>query len=228
MNILNIPKNIYYRFKYPELNDYTWMQTKLKIENKTEQDCADILGCDLSLIIKKRDEYGLNLNDRVFNVYTGRFHALAKHRGIVALAKPFIKNIEKTVDEIYNRTTSINSRIFKEIITDMEKVDRDVEDSSAKVLGYGRKAFYLLMMKFVICLYEFDTYYAERIDYCLMLLLEKKEEIYLSPITTNPAHHYPTRTQEALQQYFMGRVFGNNTNATIIRIENNKKESEQR
>lgn len=222
MNILNIPKNLYYRFKYPELNNYTWIMQKLRIENKTPEEIAAILGCNIELIMKKRDEFGLSAPDRVFNVYTGRFHMLGKHRGIVALIKPFVKNIEKSVDEIYGRTTSINSRIFKEIVTDMEKVDRDVEDSSAMVLGYGRKAFYILMMKFVVCLYEYDTYYAERMDYALMQLLSRKEEIYLSPITTNPAHHYPTRTQDALQQYFMGRVFGNNTNTTIVRIENNK------
>lgn len=224
MNILSIPKNIYYRFKYPLLNDYTWLQTKLRIENKTLQECADILGCDVELIIKKRDKFGLNATDRVFNVYTGRFHQLAKHRGIVPIIKPFIKNIERSVDEIYGRTTSINSKIFKGIVADMEKVDRDVEDSAAKVLGYTRKNFYILMMKFIINLYEYDTYYAERMDYALMKLLDKKEEIYLSPITTNPEHWYPTRTQEALQQYFMGRVFGKDTNATIIRIENNKNE----
>ena len=166
--------------------------------------------------------FGLNTSDNLFGVYTGRFHVLAKHRGIIRIIKPFIKNIQTTTDEIYTQTSSINSRIFKEILKDVEEVDRDIQESSAKVLGFSRKFFYLLMAKFMICLYEYDTYYAERMDYILLKVLERREEFYISGITTNPVNWYPTRSQDVLQQYFIGRVFGKDSNAKVFRI--NKKE----
>jgi hypothetical protein len=222
MKLITKLSDKYYSLRYRELSDPAWLQQKFVNEKRSPDDIAGIIGCDVSVVNKKLVIFGLMATDTVFGVYTGRFHTLAKHKGIIKLMKPFIRNIETTTDEIYTRTASINSRIFKEILDDVEKVDRDVQDSSAKVLGFTRKYFYLLMAKFIICLYEFDTYYAERMDYILLRVLERKEEFYLSAITTNPGHWYPTRSQEALQQYFIGRVFGKDSNAMIFRV--NKKE----
>lgn len=208
MILIKFIKTLYYSLRYRDLNP-PWLQQKLITEDRSPAEIADIIGCNVDLINEKIIEYGLNAKDDVFGIYTGRFHQLAKHRGVVALVKPFIKNIETTTDEIYTRTKSINSKIFKDILIDVQNVDRDGGKSSGAVLGYPRKAFYFLMTKFIICLYEFDVYYAERMDYILMEVLERKEEFYLSPITTNPENWYPTRTEGALQEYFVGRIFGN-------------------
>lgn len=224
MKLITKLSDIYYNLRYKELSDPAWMQQKFVNEKRTPDEIAAHVGCDVDLINKKLKVFGLTGSDKLFGVYTGRFHILAKHKGIVKLVKPFIKNIQTTTNEIYTQTSSINTRIFKEILEDVNKVDRDIQDSSAKVLGFSRKYFYLLMAKFMICLYEYDTYYAERMDYILLRILERKEEFYLSAITTNPEHWYPTRSQEALQQYFIGRVFGKDSNAKVFRI--NKKDGD--
>lgn len=224
MKLITTLSDKYYNLRYQELNNPAWMQQKFVNEKRTPDEIAKIVGCDINLINKRLVAFGLTTKDKLFGVYTGRFHKLAKHKGVLKLIKPFIKNIQITTDEIYTQTSSINSRIFKEILEDVEKVDRDVQESGARVLGFSRKFFYLLMARFMICLYEYDTYYAERMDYILLKVLERKEEFYISAITTNPEHWYPTRSQEALQQYFIGRVFGKDSNATVFRV--NKKDEE--
>ena len=224
MKLITTLSDIYYNLRYRKLSDPAWLQQKIVNEGRKPDEIAEIVGCDVDLINKKLGIFGLTATDRLFGVYTGRFHVLAKHKGIVKLIKPFIKNIQMTTDEIYTQTSSINSRIFKEILEDVDKVDRDIQESSAKVLGFSRKFFYILMAKFMICLYEYDTYYAERMDYILLRVLERKEEFYISAITINPEHWYPTRSEEALQQYFIGRVFGKDSNAKVFRI--NKRQEE--
>ena len=223
MKLITKLSDTYYNLRYRELSDPAWMQQKYVNEKRSSEEIAKMVGCNVSLINKRIQSFGLTAKDSLFGVYTGRFHVLGKHKGIIKLIKPFIKNIETTTNEIYTQTSSINSKIFKEIIDDVEKVDHDGEKSSAKVLGFTRKYFYLLMAKFMVCLYEFDTYYAERMDYMLLKMLERGNEFYLSGITTNPDNWYPTRSQEVLQQYFIGRVFGQDSNATVFRVDKKEK-----
>lgn len=75
----------------------------------------------------------------------------------------------------------------------MDEQDRDTETRYSTFYKLmPRKALYLLAMKFFICLYEFDPYYAERIDYVLKRTLDHKDELYLDE-TANPQNWYPNR-----------------------------------
>lgn len=198
--------NIYNILKYPELfRDHTFLVTRFVHEGRTPEDIAKIVGCSVNLVNDRLLHYGVNNREYLMKVYTGRFHAIAKHMGFVKLVKPFIKNIETTTDEIYPRLTSINAKIFRDILDEVVDEDRDDGDSSGGVLGYSRKKFYHIIGKFVICLYDFDSYYAERIDRLIYKFMLRMDEVFLSSITCDPANHYPTRTSAMLSAYMITR-----------------------
>ena len=124
------------------------------------------------------------------------------------IMKPAMKHIEETTEEIYCRTTSRNSALLKHIVAELEKSDQDMGESSGRMFGRTRKEFYILMMKFLICLYEYDTYYAERMDYVLKRVLQNQENIFLSDEMTDPNNWYPNRKHEVLLRYMQFRITG--------------------
>jgi len=198
--------NIYNRFRYPELyRNHTFLVTRFVHEGRSPEDIAKIVGCNVDLVNKRLLHYGVNNREYLMKVYTGRFHAIAKHMGFVKLVKPFIKNIETTTDEIYPRLTSINAKMFRDILDETHEECRDTGSSSGHVLGYPRKAFWYIIGKFVICLYDFDSYYAELFDRMIYKLMLRMDEVFLSSITCDPANHYPTRSKRMLSAYMITR-----------------------
>lgn len=185
------------------LNDPEWLSQKFHSEHLSESEIADIIGCSPELVHEKLTKLFLTGADKIGAVYTGRFHVLAK-RAIVWFAKPYIKNIQQTVDEIYDKTKARNSNLFKDILVQMEQLDRDTGYSSAKDLGVTRKEFYILLAKFLICLYEYDTYYSERIDYILKEVIAKRDEFYLDEFA-NPENWSPNRNFKTLAKYIVAR-----------------------
>lgn len=195
-------KSFFARFDR-RLNDPKWLSQKYHEENRSVQAIADIVGCDTELVQRKLQKLGLLGRDKILDVYTGRFHGFGK-KAVIILMKPHIKKVETTVDEIYTKTKSRNCKIFKEILSDMERLDKDTGSSSALSFGLTRKAFYILLAKFLICLYDYDTYYAERIDYILKETLKRKDEFYLDE-QSNPENWCPNRTHRMLTIYIFAR-----------------------
>ncbi len=185
-------KDIYLRLD-KRLNDPVWLTRKLHDEHMSEKDIAKLIGCSEKLVHKKLYSLAVLNPDRILDVHTGYFHYAKEF--IMLLAKPYIKKIQQAVDTTYHRTKSRNSGIFKSIITDMEQLDEDDGYSSSKPIGTTRKGFYLLAAKFIVCLYEFDTYYSERIDYVLMRVLEKSDDFYLDE-QAYPENWHPHRNNK--------------------------------
>ncbi len=182
-------KDIYHWFD-KRLNDPVWLTRTFRDQHKSMKEIASMIGCSEKLVNKKLESNGITMPDQILDVHTGSFH-FAK-RFVVIIAKPYIKKIQRSVDTIYNRTKARNTNIFKTIIADMERLDDDTGTSSFISLGYTRKALYLLAARFLVCLYEYDTYYSERMDYVLKRVVEKKDELYFDA-QANPESWYPHR-----------------------------------
>lgn len=182
-------KDLYYRFD-ARLNDPVWLTKKYRDEHMTEKDIAELIGCSEKLAHKRLHSLAVLNADQILDVHTGFFHFAKEF--IMLLAKPYIKRIKQAVDTTYDRTKSRNAGIFKKIISDMERLDADDGFSSSKPLGMTRKAFYILAGKFLVCLYEYDIYYSERMDYVLKKVLEQKDSFYLD-LQANPENWYPHR-----------------------------------
>ncbi len=182
-------KDLYRQFD-KRLNDPVWLTRTFRDEHKSMKEIASMIGCSEMLVNKKLESNGITMPDQILDVHTGSFHFSKGF--IVVLAKPYIKKIQRSVDTIYNKTKARNTGIFKNIIADMERLDDDNGTSSFVSLGYTRKALYLLAAKFLVCLYEYDTYYSERMDYVLKRILEQKEGFYLDA-QAEPENWYPHR-----------------------------------
>ena len=141
-------------------------------------------------------------------VFTGRFHyAKADLIAVIKTIKRTEKVIKRT-DELYHQTKSINAKIIKEILAEMYAVDKDIDEMSAGVaLGMTRKETWNAGAHFGIVLYDIDMVYAERIDYLLKRIIERKDEFYFDA-QSNPENWYPTRDNKILNEYAVGRTFG--------------------
>lgn len=141
-------------------------------------------------------------------IFTGRFH-YAKADLISAIKT--IKKTEKVIkrtDELYTQTKSINAGIVKEILAEMYAVDKDTDEMSAgAALGMTRRETWNAGAHFGIVLYDIDVVYAERIDYLLKRIIERKDEFYFD-IQSDPENWYPNRDNKILNEYAVGRVFG--------------------
>lgn len=186
------------------LNDPSAMETLYVVEKQTVAQIAKTIGCSPSLVQKKLQKFGLAEKDSFLDVYTGRWHSLAK-RGLINVVKPHIKKIERTTDEIYPKTTSKNATIFKKILSEMQDADQDTETSIGNLVGIKRKALYMLFGKFLICLYDFDTYYAERMDYVMLRLFQNSEHLYIDE-QSSPINWYPNRNGETIGNYIVNRT----------------------
>ncbi|MCW7077303.1 MAG: hypothetical protein OCU18_08520 [Candidatus Syntrophoarchaeum sp.] len=207
------------------LRRYEWMHQKFHIEHKTVAEIADIIGCSPETVRKHLQKHDLLGSDKIFDVYTGRFHGLGK-RAIMWIVKRNIKTINKVVDEIYDRTTSRNALIFKDIIESMEKLDLDQGISSGKQVDLTRKELYILGCKFFICLYDFDSYYDERGSYILKRILDRKDDFFIDELA-DPKNWYPNRPHDAWSKHLFARctkhgeqMFFINASETTIKHEN--------
>ena len=203
------------------LNDPQELKYLYVTRKQTVAQIAKTIGCSPQLVQKKLQTFGLTSKDEFFQVYTGRWHSLAK-RGLINAAKPHIKKIETTTNEIYPRTTSKNATVFKKILSEMQEADQDTLSSMGGILGMTRKATYMLIGKFAICLYDFDTYYAERMDYIIRRLFESGDLLYIDE-QSFPSNWYPNRNNETTGKYLINRteerVFDKVNGTPIIRTQ---------
>ena len=141
-------------------------------------------------------------------VFTGRFH-YAKADLIAAIKS--IRRTEKVLkrtDELYTQTRSINARILKEIVDEMAAVDNDTEAFSAGAsLGMTRKETWVAGAHFGIVLDDIDIEYAERIDYFLKRVIERRDDFYFDA-QSDPENWYPHRNEKVFNEYIAGRTFG--------------------
>lgn len=189
MDLIITISDLYRRYD-KRLNDPVWLTKKLHDEHIPEKDIARLIGCSEKLVHDKLNSLAILNPDRIMDVHTGFFHYAKEF--IMLIAKPYLRRVQQAVDTTYHRTKSRNSGIFKSIISDMERLDKDDGYSSSKPLGTTRKGFYLLASKFIICLYEFDTYYSERIDYALKRVLEQRDDFYIDE-QSDPENWHPNR-----------------------------------
>ena len=108
--------DMWYNIANHDLNDPAYLKDLYVTEKQTIAQIAETIGCSAHLVQKKLRKFGLVCRDEFLNVYTGRWHIIAKS-GIISIVKPRIKNIKRTTDEIYPRTTSRNSVVFKRILS---------------------------------------------------------------------------------------------------------------
>ena len=209
----------------PRLNDPLWLYQRYHAEEKTAEEISKIIGCSPQLVVKKLKKLGIT-HDELNGVYTGRFHTIGK-TALIFLMKPYLKKINDTINEIYDKTRSRNALIFKNILTEMEKHDQDKEGSSGIKIGLGRKQLYLTLSKFILCLYEYDTYYAERIDWVLREIIKHKDEFYFDE-QSNPENWYPNRNRTTLAKYIFARndPVGEKTYIGHIRKKENTEEGD--
>lgn len=197
--------DIYKRYD-KRLNDPLWLYDAIRC-GKSEVLIAHEIKCSITLVHAKITEK-LAHPDQGLGIYTGYFHSVKWL--VYPLIKRSLKQIEKGVDSVYDKTTSRNSKIFKTIIQEIEDADEDIGDGNfimhhVKLLGISRKQLYILILKFMICLYEYDWHYTERADYALMRLLEMKDEIYIDKAIADPANWYPHRNNAAYLKYLVQR-----------------------
>lgn len=205
-----------------KLANPAWLQQRHIYEGRSVEDIAKELNVSTEFIEKKINAFGLNAKDAIVGVYTGRWHSLAK-KGAMRIMKPAIKQIEETTEEVYCRTTSRNSALFKHILVELGDIDKDTGESSGRIFGKTRKQFYILMMKFMICLYEYDTYYAERMEYVLHRILQNQENIYISKEMSDPDNWYPNRSHEVLLRYMQFRITGAQSEIKEVKGDENER-----
>lgn len=194
-------RDIFYSFD-KRLNDPVWILDKLHRSNVYE--IAYEIGCSVSLVEKKINEVHLfECKDTIFRTHTGYFHFTK--RFIPFLLRPFIKKITWGIDTVYDKTTSQNSKIFKKIVQELEELDKDSESSALTGLGINRKEGYLLAMKFVICLYEYDSYYIERMEYILKRIKEEQEHIKIDQEISKSSNWYPHRNNLEFMKFMLNR-----------------------
>ena len=178
------------------------------------EEIAYKMNWDIDKTKKKLIEYDIMREDgsvipgTFLGVFTGRFH-YAKADLISAIKT--IKKTEKVIkrtDELYTQTKSVNAGIVKEILAEMYAVDKDTDEMSAgAALGMTRRETWNAGAHFGIVLYDIDVVYAERIDYLLKKIIERKDEFYFD-VQSDPENWYPNRDNKILNEYAVGRVFG--------------------
>lgn len=152
-------------------------------------------------------------------IFTGRFHyAKADLIAAIKAVRQTGKVIKRT-DEIYTQTKSINARILKEIVAEMDEADNDTDEFSAgAALGMTRKETWQAGAHFGIVLYDIDMVYAERIDYLLKRIIERGGEFYFNA-QSDPENWYPTRDNKIFSEYIVGRTFGGEMLENLKRTE---------
>lgn len=140
--------------------------------------------------------------DEILGVETKVFHYSKSIIGLIV--KPLMPKIQKGTDSVYDKTKSVNAKLFKEIIAELEEKDKDVGGSTGSIAGYTRKQFYILIAKFFVCLYEYDIFYSERIDFVIARLFEQGDRIYLDE-QRNPLNWYPNRNTQLLTVHVLRR-----------------------
>ena len=184
------------------INDPVWLYEQFHTEGKTVDEIASLLNVPTSSVSCKLRRFGIT-HDELNGVYTGRFHVIAKGAFMFAL-RFGIRHINRCIDEIYDKISSRNGRIFKKLVADMERADRDTAGSSGRFVGLSRKQLYITLAKFIVCLYEYDTYYAERMDWILKEVLAHKDEFYLDS-QSDPENWHPNRDVATFMRYLSCR-----------------------
>ena len=177
-------------------------------------DIAKYLNCTVAQVKTKLIKYDMMRPDGTvtpgtfLGIFTGRFH-YAKADLIAAIKT--IKRTEKVVkrtNELYTQTKSVNARILKEILAEMDKADDDTDEFSAgAALGMTRKETWQAGAHFGIVLYDIDMVYAERIDYLLKRIIERSGEFYFDA-QSDPENWYPHRNEKVFNEHIAGRTFG--------------------
>ena len=178
------------------------------------EEIAYKMNWDIDKTKKKLIEYDIMREDgsvipgTFLGVFTGRFHyAKADLISAIKIIKQTDKVVKRT-DELYTQTKSINAGIVKEILAEMYVVDKDTDEMSAgAALGMTRRETWNAGAHFGIVLYDIDMVYAERIDYLLKRIIERRDEFYFDA-QSNPENWYPHRDNKILNEYAVGRVFG--------------------
>lgn len=175
---------------------------------------AHYLRKDLDEITQKLIDYDIMLPNgnqvpgTFMGMFTGRLH-YAKADLIAALSS--IKQTKKVLnrtDELYAQNVSINAKIIKQILLEMESQDRDSEELSAgAALGMTRKETWVKGAHFGVVMHDIDMVYSERIDYLLKRIIERKDEFYFDD-HSNPENWYPHRTEPMFSEYVYGRTYG--------------------
>jgi len=195
-------KDIFYTWDH-RLNDPVWMLKQLQTPYMPYE-IANMIGCSEELVNRKIEHMHLfECKDTIFNTYTGYFHYTKKF--ITPLLRPYIKKISQGIDTIFDRCSSKNSKIFKKILQELDELDKDHEPSALAGLGMNRKEGYILAMKFMICLYEYDSYYIERMEYIMKRIMEEKENINVDNDVANPDNWYPNRNIPVFTKFMMNR-----------------------
>lgn len=204
MNVKQIIIDSYHQLFNKRLNDPVWLIDQ--VPSASAKQIAETLGCSEQLVRKKINKV-FETPDRVFSTYTGFFHN-SKWLIYPLIRKP-LKKIQQGIDSVYPKTKSRNATIFKDLILELEIFDDDKGDGNfimhhVRLLGMSRKAMYLLMLKFLVCLYEYDNYYAERADYFLKRVLDRQAEIYLDE-QAKPENWHPHRNIRVSGRYMILR-----------------------
>ncbi len=152
---------------------------------------------------KKNVEFGgSTYPDGMFGIPTGKHHYAKQF--ISLILSPHIKKIEVAVNLQYNeKTLSTNAKIFKQILSEFETIDKDPGDGTLK-LGYKRKDFLILLMKYAIVQYDIDSHYMERADWLIKRLLEEQNKLYIDE-QSNPKNWWPTRNNYIFGKYLLLR-----------------------
>ena len=194
----------------------------------TPEEIALQMNLTVDQVKSKLFEYGITaqagtlINETYMGIFTGRLHmAKADLISLLNTRKRATKVITRT-EEVYAQTASINARIIKEILLEMETQDRDSEEFSAgAALGLTRKNTWLAAAKFGTTLYDIDTVYAERIDFMVKQIITRQDEFYFDE-QSNPENWYPHRKDNIFAKYIFGRSYGkdkvdkiNKTNGSI-------------
>ena len=206
--MIQLIKDLYYYLFSEKLNNGYWLTTQLYHEKKSHLDISIEIGCSVQCIDKKvakRQKQGYIGRDVLGGVHTCRFHSLTKS-SIVLVFKLFKNKIVSPIDELYPQLKSRNAKIFAKILLEMEQKDQDTGNSTGFKAGFSRKDFYLLAGKFAIVLYEFDSYYSERIDYFLKRVLDHCGTFFLDDMC-DPANWHPNRTALKVSLYYAMRQY---------------------
>jgi len=213
--MIQLLKDSYHYLFNKKLNKGYWLTTQLYAKKRSHLSIAKEIGCSERCINKKvakRRKQGYISPDVVGGVHTCRFHLLTKS-SIVLVFRLFKNKIESPIEELYPQLKSRNAKIFAKILLEMEQKDQDVGNSAGIKAGYSRKDFYLLAGKFAIVLYEFDSYYSERMDYLLWRILEHNGSFYLDNLS-DPVNWSPNRTLLNASVYYSMRGYSGDITRT--------------
>lgn len=214
---IQIILDIRHYFLNKKLNKGHWLTIQIYDKGRSHADIANEIGCSVKCVDKKvtkRRKNGQVSPDIIAGVRTGKFHIVTKS-SLVFIFRLFKHKITDPIDELYPQIKSKNAKIFAKILLEMEQKDKDTQNSSGLKAGLSRKELYLLAGKFIIVLYEYDSYYAERMDYFLKHILEHCGTFYLDELA-DPENWYPNRTALLATKYFAMRNFEDNDKVIVL------------